>query len=231
MKILVIEDDSEIVEIVAHTLELRWPEASLTSTNLGNVGVELAEKESPDLIILDLGLPDTDGFQVLRRIRGFSKVPVVILTVRGDETDKIKGLEIGADDYIVKPFSPGEFIARLKAAFRRNQASETTTDVIEKHFIKGNVRIDFKRWYVSIGDKPLRLSLSEYDLLYLLVKNEGQVMSKKLLIENVWGPTHVNDTEYIEVYINSLKEMLGKVSGHTLHILDVDNIGYRFVSQ
>jgi len=231
MKMLIIEDNNEIVEIVAQTLELRWPEASLVSTNLGNVGVELAEKESPDLIILDLGLPDTDGFQVLRKIRGFSKVPVVILTVRGDETDKIEGLEIGADDYIIKPFSPGEFIARLKAALRRSQTSETTTDVIEKHFIKGNVRIDFQRWYVSIGDKPIRLSLSEYDLLYLLVKNEGQVMSKKLLIEKVWGPAHIDDTEYIEAYINSLKEILDKASSHTLRILDVDNIGYRFVSQ
>ena len=231
MKVLIVEDNNEIIDIVAQTLELRWPEASLVSTTLGGVGVELAEKELPDLIILDLGLPDMDGFQVLRRIRGFSNVPVVILTVRGDEIDKIRGLEMGADDYIVKPFSPGEFLARLKTALRRSQVPETTTNVIEKPFIRGSLRVDFRSREVSVGGRLIKLSPSEYDLLYMLVTNEGRVMSKRMLIEKVWGPEYVADTEYVEVYINSLKEMLGKEAGHPLRILDEGGIGYRLVSQ
>ncbi|MFC1966268.1 response regulator transcription factor [Chloroflexota bacterium] len=231
MKVLIIEDDNEIIDIVAKTLELKWPDVSLVSTNFGGMGVQFAEKESPDIIILDLGLPDMGGFEVLRKIRGFSKVPVIILTVRADEINKIRGLEMGADDYIVKPFSPGEFVARLKTALRRSQMPETTTDVMEKPFIRGNLRIDFRRWEVSIGDKLIKLSPSEYDLLYMLVNNEGQVMSKKMLIEKVWGPEYVDDTEYVEVYINSLKEILAKGSGHALRILDEGNMGYKLVSQ
>ena len=231
MKVLIVEDNDEIIDIVAQILALRWPEASLISTTFGATGVELAEKELPDLIILDLGLPDVNGFQVLRQIRSFSDVPVVILTVRGDEMDKIKGLELGADDYIVKPFSPGEFLARIKAALRRSQMPETTTKATGKPFIRGKLRIDFQSREVTIGGKPVKLSPSEYDLLYLLVTNEGVVMSKEMLLEKVWGPEHVTDTAYVEVYIKSLKEMLEKEPGHPLMILDEGEVGYKLVSR
>jgi len=127
MKALLIEDDLGIKDIVNITLELRWSEANLIYTHLGEEGVELAKTELPDIIILDLGLPDTDGFEVLSQIRGFSDVPIVILTVRGEEKDRIKGLELGADDYIIKPFSPGELIARLKALLRRSILNEGGT--------------------------------------------------------------------------------------------------------
>jgi len=231
MKVLIVEDNNEIIDIVAQTLALRWPEASLISTTFGETGVELAKKELPDLIILDLGLPDVNGFQVLREIRGFSDVPVVILTVRGDEIDKIRGLEMGADDYIVKPFSPGEFLARLKTALRRSQMTKTTTKVTGKPFISGSLRIDFQSREISVGGKLMKLSPSEYDLLYLLVTNEGLVLSKQMLLENVWGPEHVADTEYVEVYIKSLKEMLAKEPGHPLTILDEGEAGYKLVSR
>ena len=227
MKVLIVEDNNEIIDIVAQTLALRWPEADLISTTFGKMGVELAEKELPDLIILDLGLPDMSGFQVLREIRSFSDVPVVILTVRGDEVDRIRGLELGADDYVIKPFSTGEFLARLKAALRRSQMPKITTKAAGKPLIRGKLRIDFQSREVTIGGRLMKLSPSEYDLLYLLVTNEGQAMSKQMLLEKVWGPEHAANTEYVEVYIKSLNEMLGKELGHPLVILDEGEIGYK----
>jgi len=231
MKVIIVEDSVEIIDVVAQTLALRWPDASLISTTFGEMGVELAAKELPDVIILDLGLPDTDGFEVLRQIRGFSDVPLVILTARGDETDKIKGLELGADDYIVKPFSPGEFLARMKAALRRSQLPKTTTKATGKLFIRGKLRIDFQSEEVSVGGKLMKLSPSEYDLLYLLVTNEGQVVSKRVLLEKVWGPEHTADTELVKVYIKSLCEMLEKEPGHPLMILDEGETGYRLIGR
>ena len=183
MKVLLVEDDPQIIETVALILELRWPEASLVSTFFGEKGVELVEKELPDIVILDLGLPDIDGFQVLRQIRTFSDVPVVILTVMGAEVDKIKGLELGADDYVVKPFAAGEFLARVKALLRRKKVQEKATAVTGKLFIRGKFRVDFISEEVSVGDKVLKLTPSEYKVLYHLVMNEGQVLPGEVLLE------------------------------------------------
>lgn len=226
MKILLIEDDPGIIEAVAVTLELRWPQANLLSTFFGKKGIELAQKELPDLIILDIGLPDTDGFEVLRQIRGFSDVPLVVLTVMSEEMNKIKGLELGADDYIVKPFSPGEFLARLKAVIRRRQMPETTGKVAEKPSIRGQVRIDFATQEVSVGDKPLKLSPREYDLLYLLVTNEGTVFSNEMLLEKL----EMSSTEFLSVMIERLNKKLKSEPDNLTSILDDGGTGYKFVS-
>jgi len=231
MKVLLIEDNSEIVEIVTITLQLRWAEVTLISTFLGNEGVELAKTEQPDLIMLDLGLPDIDGFQVLRQIRDFSDVPVVILTVRGEEMDKIKGLELGADDYIIKPFSPGELLARMKALLRRSMMSKTTGNVDDKSSvpsIKGKLRIDFASGEVSIGDRLLKLGPREYELLHLLVTNEGTVLSKQALMKKVF-PEHEGDTRFVDVYINKLREKLGENLEKPQMILKEGETGYKFV--
>ncbi len=231
MKVLLIEDNSEIVDIVTITLQLRWAEVTLISTFLGNEGVELAKTEQPDLIMLDLGLPDIDGFQVLRQIRDFSDVPVVILTVRGEEMDKIKGLELGADDYIVKPFSPGELLARMKALLRRSSVSKTTGNVDDKPSvpsIKGKLRIDFTSGEVSIGDRLLKLGPREYELLHLLVTNEGAVLSKQALLKKVF-PEQEGDTRFIDVYINKLREKLGENPEKPQMILNEGETGYKFV--
>jgi len=230
MRLLVIEDTTEIIDTIAQIIDLRWPEASVVSTRLGQTGVELAKTENPNLIILDLGLPDIDGFHVLRQIRRFSDVPVIILTVRGDEMDKIRGLELGADDYIVKPFSPGEFLARMKAALRHRQVPESTTGVAEKPFIRGTLRVDFGSHEVVVGSKPVKLSPSEYDLLHELVTNEGRVVSKQTLLEKVWGPKYAGETEYVDVYIKRLKETLEKEPGHPVQILDESGKGYKLVA-
>ena len=231
MKVLLIEDNSEIVDIVTITLQLRWAEVTLISTFLGNEGVELAKTEQPDLIMLDLGLPDIDGFQVLRQIRDFSDVPVVILTVRGEEMDKIKGLELGADDYIIKPFSPGELLARMKALLRRSSMSKTTGNVDDKSSvpsIKGKLRIDFTSGEVSIGDRLLKLGPREYELLHLLVTNEGAVLSKQALLKKVF-PEQENDTRFVDVYINKLREKLEENPEKPQMILSEGEIGYKFV--
>lgn len=226
MKVLIVEDSTEIIESVAQTIELRWPEASLLSTTFGQTGVELVQKEHPDVVILDLGLPDIDGFQVLRQIRRSSDVPVVILTVRGEEMDKIRGLELGADDYMVKPFSPGEFLARVKAVIRRKQMPPATTEPVQKPFIRGALRIDFRSREISIGNKLMKVSPREYDLLYELVTNEGKVLSKQTLLEKIWGPDRREDISFLEAFISRLKEMLQKEPGHPVMILR-ENEGYK----
>jgi len=228
MKVLLIEDDLEIIESVTLMLQLRWPDANLVSTFFGEKGVELAGKELPDVIILDLGLPDTDGFEVLRKIRAFSDVPVVILTVMGEEMNKIKGLELGADDYIVKPFSPGEFLARVKAVVRRSRIPEAAAEVAEKSSIRGKLRIDFTSQEVSIGDKILKLSPREYDLLCLLVTDAGKVLSNQMLLEEVF-PEHRGDTQFLEVYMKRLIEKLAEDPDNTTMILDEGGTGYKLV--
>lgn len=231
MKVLLIEDNSETVDIVTITLQLRWAEVTLISTFLGNEGVALAKTEQPDLIMLDLGLPDIDGFQVLRQIRDFSDVPVVILTVRGEEMDKIKGLELGADDYIIKPFSPRELLARMKALLRRSSMSKTTGNVDDKSSvpsIKGKLRVDFTSGEVSIGDRLLKLGPREYELLHLLVTNEGAVLSKQALLKKVF-PDQESDTRFVDVYINKLKEKLGENPEKPQMILKDGETGYKFV--
>lgn len=230
LKILVIEDTNEIIEIVNQIIELRWPEASLLSTSLGHTGVELVKKESPDIVLLDLGLPDIDGFQVLRQIRSFSDVPIIILTVIKDEINMIRGLELGADDYIVKPFSPGEFLARIKSAMRRRQPSETTGQAVtDRPFIRGTFRIDFSSREVSIGGRLIKLSPKHYDLLYQMVTHEGQVLSRQVLQEKVWGADQVDGARYVEVYMKTLKETLGKTPGHPVSIFEEDD-GYKLVA-
>ncbi len=231
MKILLVEDRPEIIESVTLTLELRWPEANLISTSQGAHGVELAREELPEVVILDIGLPDMDGLQVLRQIRGFSNVPVIMLTVKGDEIDKIKALELGADDYVVKPFSAGEFLARVKAALRRSQTPETKGKIADRPFIRGNLRIDFASHEVSVGEKLIELNRTEYDLLCELVRNEGTVVSSQALLDQVWGPEHKTDTEYLKVCIKNLNEKLGKEPGNPTTIIDEGGKGYKFLSR
>ena len=231
MKVLLIEDNTEIIDIVSITLKLRWPEVALVSSFLGKEGIELVKKDLPDIVVLDLGLPDIDGFQVLQSIREFSDVPVVILSVRGEETDKIRGLELGADDYIVKPFSAGELLARLRALLRRSQMPETSAGVDSKlsvPSIKGKLRIDFASQEVSVGDKLLTLSPREYDLLYCLVTNEGEVVSNQTLLEMVF-PENKDDVRFLEVYMNKLRDKLEVNPDNPEIILNEGGMGYKFV--
>lgn len=239
MKILIIEDNTEIIDIVAVTLQLRWPEIELISCSLGKRGVELVEKEKPDVVLLDLGLPDIDGFQVLRSIREFSNIPVVILSVRGEEMHKIRGLELGADDYIVKPFSPGELLARLKAVIRRYELTEhiakpgnignigKTVIRAPVPTIRGNFRIDFASQQVSIGDKLLRLGPREYELLHILVAADGKVVPDKALLEKVF-PEDKEDPRFLELYMKKLVEEL-ELDAEKPEIIAREGEGFKFI--
>jgi len=231
MRILIIEDSLDIIDAVAQIIELRWPEASLISTTLGETGVEMARKEQPDVIILDLGLPDVDGFQVLRKIRSFSGVPVIILTVRQEEIDKIRGLELGADDYIVKPFLPGEFLARVRAVLRRKEIPQERDYTDEKTFIRGSLRVDFVSREVSIGDKLLKLSPTQYEMLHELVANENKVVSKQKLFKKIQAPKQRTNIEYLDICVKGLKEMLEREPGHPILIVEENEKGYKLVSR
>lgn len=229
MKILVVEDSLEIIDAVSHTVQLRWPEASFISTTMGETGVEMARREQPDVVILDLGLPDITGFQVLHEIRSFSDVPLILLTVRGDEIDKIKGLEMGADDYIVKPFSPGELLARIGTVLRRRQISRQRFYSDEKTFIRGQFRVDFVSREVSIGDRPLKLSPSQYEILHQLIANENKSVSRQELLEKLADPAQKTNLEYFNYCIQKLKETLESELGHLVIIVEDDGNSYKFV--
>ncbi|MEE8318613.1 MAG: response regulator transcription factor [Dehalococcoidales bacterium] len=229
MKILIVEDSLEIIDAVSHTIALRWPEASFISTTMGETGIEMTRREQPDVVILDLGLPDITGFQVLHDIRSFSDVPLILLSVRGDEIDKIKGLEMGADDYVVKPFSPGELLARIGTVLRRRQISRQRFYSDDKTFIRGNLRVDFHSREVSIGDSPLKLSPSQYEILHQLIISENSTVSRKELLEKLADPAEETNLEYFDYCIQKLKETLETELGRLVLIVEDDGDSYKFV--
>lgn len=229
MKLLVIEDNPEIIEAVSLCFELRWPEITVISSSKGSNGADLAEKETPDLVLLDLGLPDIDGFEVLRRIRHFSDVPVIILTVRGEELDKIKGLELGADDYMTKPFSHMELLARVKAVLRRSQMPELRGD--EKPFVSGKLRIDFATREITVDGKMVKLTPIEYNLLYQLARNQGRVLTHRFLLEKIWGEEYLDATDYLKKYVQRLRQKLNDDSENPELIITERGIGYKLGKQ
>ena len=229
MKVLMIEDSPEAITIVTQSLKHWLPEVKLVSTFLGKEGVDLVKTERPDVVILDLGLPDIDGFQVLQQIRGFSDVLLVVVTGMVEEEARIKGLEEGADDYMVKPITPRELVARLKALLRRSQIRETWASLALKPLIGGKLRIDFSTQTVSVGNMPLKLSPREYELLYHLVTNEGKVLPGQMLLNEVF-PEPSSDIRYLKVYIRKLREKLEEDPDSPKMIVSEGGIGYKFVS-
>jgi len=215
--------------MVARNLETKWAEVSLASTFYGEEGVELAKKELPDIVILDLILPDVDGFQVLRRIRSFSDVLLVILTAKGEEDSRIRGLQEGADDYIVKPFLAGELVARMKSLIRRREMTETTAAVARKPSTSRSLRIDFESQAVSVGSNLLKLGPRAYDLLHLLVTSKGTVLSKQVLMKAVFPENDESDTRFVDVYIKKLREQLEEYPDNPKMILNEGTTGYKFV--
>ena len=228
MKALIIEDAADIVETISLCFELRWPEVEVISTPEGKKGLTLAETESPDIIILDLGLPDSDGFEVLKSIRSFSNVPIIIVTVRGDELDRVKGLELGADDYVTKPFSHMELLARMKAVLRRTRLPELQAE--EKHFHSPRLTIDFATRTVTVNGQPVRLTPTEYNLLHYLVLNAGTVLTHWALLEKCWGEEYTDSPEYLKVYIQRLRNKLEEDPSNPQLLISERGVGYKFVS-
>jgi two-component system KDP operon response regulator KdpE len=220
LKVLLIEDDREIIEAVSLTFRIRWPEANVVSTNLGKKGVELVESEAPDVVILDLGLPDINGFEVLRQIRLFSPVPTIILTVRSEEGDVVKGLEWGADDYIIKPFRQLEFLARVKALIRRQHPSE------EETLACGPLRLDTTTGQLHLDGKEIALTVTENHILSHLMKNIGHVVTHSSLAEAVWGDDYPGAADSLKVHIRRLREKVEADPSHPQFILTKIGIGY-----
>ncbi|MBI4297669.1 MAG: response regulator transcription factor [Chloroflexi bacterium] len=226
MKILVIDDDPDVVEVVSLTFEMRWPEAVTVSANDGTSGIDMVEIESPDIIILDIGLPDMDGFEVCREIRRFSDAPIVMLTVRDKEADIVKGLQLGADDYVTKPFKHIELLARVQAVLRRAQMEPVSAE--EAPFRTGKLYIDFSRREVMVENQQVKLTPTEYQLLYHLVKNAGRVMTHRTLLGRVWGREYVDETNYLKVHIQHLRQKLGDDPSDPTLILTERGAGYKF---
>ncbi len=256
MEVLVIDDAPELVEVVSMCFEMRWPNSTIIPAGTAAEGVRLARTASPDVIILDIGLPDKDGFQVCREIRSFSDVPIIILTVRSDDQDAVKGLEWGADDYITKPFSYIQFLARVQAVIRRHRADPLSKAA--RPFVTKELTIHFDTREVMVRGRPVKLTNKEYNLLFHLVKNAGRPMSANLLLTQVWGPQYgdtppqqelrrdpndpegvllvpvgghaAKSTKYLlKVHIQHLRRKIERDPSNPQMILTERGVGYKFV--
>ena len=203
MRVLVIDDEADIAEIVRLTFGLRWPEAEVVTAPTGEQGVDLVEREAPDLVLLDIGLPDIDGFEVCERIRHFSDVPIVMLSARHEEVDKVRGLELGADDYVTKPFSHIELLARVRAVMRCSESQEPTRE--GPPFDAAPLFIDYASRTVRVQGAEVKLTPIEYGLLYHLTRNENRVLTFRTLLAKVWGREYMDETDYLKVHIQHLR--------------------------
>jgi len=226
MKVVVIDDSPDVAEVVSLCFQLRWSGTTVVSASEGARGLELIETENPDVAILDIGLPDMDGIQVLRQIRNFSQVPVIMLTVRGEDADIARCLELGADDYIVKPFSHIELLARVQAVLRRVQGLPVTG---ERPFVSGKLSVDFARNEVKVEGKSVKLTSTEYKLLCHLVRNEGHPLTHENLLRKVWGETYIDARDLLRVHIQHLRQKLRDSVESPTIIVTEHRIGYKFV--
>ncbi|MFC1923959.1 response regulator transcription factor [Chloroflexota bacterium] len=222
--ILVVDDEPRLVEAVCMNLELEGFQMSTASN--GHEALEKVTQELPELVILDVMMPDMDGFETLRRIREVSTVPVIMLTVLGEEVDKVRGLNLGADDYITKPFGAMELVSRVKAALRRAEIPATAPK--SEIRIDENLSIDFNRRKVVARGKDVHLRPTEYRLLYQLVSNAGHVLTHETLLRKVWGHEYQDEDHYVWLYITYLRKKIEQDPKHPVYILGERGIGYRF---
>jgi len=225
MKVLIIEDSPEIVEAVALCLQLRWPETEVSVAAEGARGIEMIRNSVFDVVILDINLPDFDGFQVLQEVRTFSDVPTIILTVRGKEDDQTRGLEIGADDYIVKPFKPRDLVARVNAVVRR--ATGVKNSVQKPVIIRGKLTLDLTNNEITIRDKKTKLTPTEVKLLYILMEKPEETMTGEQIAFQVWGKENA-DTDELRTYVRRLRNKL-KDNPPRIILTDYGE-GYKFVT-
>jgi two-component system response regulator VicR len=224
LKILIIEDDQQIVEAITLAFQIRWPEAKLVSTQQGEKGIELVENEKPDIVILDLGLPDINGYDVLKQIRMFSEIPILILTARTEESDIVKGLEWGADDYMIKPFRQLELLSRIKALTRRksNVDSESPLSI-------GPISFNPSTGQLVFNQKEISLTPTEGRILHHLMRNAGQVVTHSSLADAVWGEDYPGAVDSLKVYIRRLREKLEIEPQQPQLIITKAGIGYLMI--
>ena len=224
-RILIVEDEQNIVDILKFNLQKEGFD-TLEAYD-GQQGLELAEREKPDLILLDLMLPEMDGFTVCRRIRQTSQVPILMLTAREEEVDKVLGLELGADDYITKPFSPRELMARIKANLRR-MVEEPLKKASNPLFKAGDLEVDPVQYEVRRAGDALELTLREFELVKFLLEQKGQIFTRENLLEKVWGYEYYGDVRTVDVTVRRLREKLEREPSRPEYILTKRGVGYYF---
>lgn len=219
--ILLIEDERQMRRFLRVSLNANGYE--LIEAETAEEGMTLAASHNPDLVLLDLGLPDVDGLEVTGRLREWTHVPIIVISARGQEEDKIKALDAGADDYLTKPFGVGELLARIRVALRRASAAEDGQAV----FTFGELKVDLARRQVLVGDREVHLTPIEYKLLALLVKHAGRVLTHRQILREVWGPHHSEQTQYLRVYMGQLRHKLEANPSRPQYLVTEPGVGYR----
>jgi two-component system KDP operon response regulator KdpE len=226
LKILIVDDDRDLLEALSLGLQLQWQGTDVIAASDGESGLTKFREERPDVVLLDVGLPGRDGFDVLRNIRQESDVPVVMLTARGDELDKVRGFEMGADDYVTKPFSPLELLARIKAILRRAELPPPVSAL--PSFVAGDLAVNFDSREVTVRGRLIQLTNYEYRLLYQLVRNAGHVVPRDALLARVWGDDYRAEGDYLKVYVSRLRGKIEDNPARPRYILTERGVGYRF---
>jgi two-component system KDP operon response regulator KdpE len=224
-RVLVVDDEERMVRFIRMNLEHDGFQVSEAFN--GKQAIQRLRDVNPDLLLLDVMMPDLDGFDVLEMIREISSVPVIMLTAKGEEDDRVRGLELGADDYVSKPFSPRELVSRVKAVLRRTEAASGSMHGLLE--IDDRLKIDFDRREIWLEGKLVKLRPTEYRLLYHLVQNAGWVVSHDQLLQKVWGYEYRDEPHYVRLYINYLRQKLEKEPASPRYILTERGVGYRFV--
>ncbi len=218
--IVIIDDEAQIRKILSITLEAA--DYKVVESSKGKDGIVAVANYHPQLVILDLGLPDEDGFSVLKEIRSWSTVPIIILSVRNSEENIVKALDLGADDYITKPFNSSELLARIRANIRRTQQSDNETSLTN-----GKLKIDFVQRIVYKNNKELKLTNTEYLLLSLFIKNIDKVLTHNFVLKEIWGPSHTEDSQYLRVFIGQIRKKIEDDISQPKYIITASGVGYR----
>jgi DNA-binding response OmpR family regulator len=225
--ILVVDDEERMARFIR--LNLEHDGFQVIEAYNGMDAIQQIREKMPDLVLLDVMLPDMDGFEVLKMVREVSAIPVIMLTAKGEEDDRVRGLELGADDYITKPFSPREMVSRIRAVLRRNEAAAATVHTHGLIQVDDHLKLDFSRREVWVAGELVKLRPTEYRLLYHLVQNAGWVMTYDQLLSKVWGYEYRDEPHYVRLYINYLRQKLEEDPANPKYILTERGVGYRFV--
>jgi two-component system KDP operon response regulator KdpE len=227
--VLVIEDDAAMRRFLRASLVAAGYRVAEAET--GDAGLKQAPLQPPDVVLLDLGLPDMDGLEVIRNLRTWSQVPIVVVSAKGQEKDKVAALDAGTDDYLTKPFSVGELLARIRVAMRHAARLAAGGAAEASHFIVGDVKVDLAARRVFVADKEIHLTPIEYRLLATLVHNVGKVLTHRFLLEKVWGPPYVEEMHYLRVYMANLRRKLEADPARPRYLLTEQGVGYRLAEE
>lgn len=221
-RVLVVDDEPQIRRFLRASLQSH--DYTVLEAENGKEALRVCTVQKPDLLILDLGLPDMDGLEVIKLVREWSQIPIIILSIRSDDVDKIEALDRGANDYVTKPFSMGELLARMRAALRQGRGDGTEGGAV---VMAGDISIDLSKRLITLGGTPVKLSRKEYDLLKILATHAGKVITHQQLLQEVWGPAYVEETQYLRVYIGQLRQKLERDPAAPKWLITEPGVGYR----